>query len=64
MFATTSNTHLKTDIPCYYKNTLRIYCGPNEYHGIADVLYRNNGDGTFTDITEAAGVYEPTTRVA
>ena len=53
---------LETDIPCYYKNTLRIYCGPNEYHGIDDVLYRNNGDGTFTDITKAAGVYEPTTR--
>ena len=53
---------LETDIPCYYKNTLRIYCGPNEYHGIADVLYRNNGDGTFTDVTKTAGVYEPTTR--
>ena len=53
---------LETDIPCYYKNTLRIYCGPNEYHGIADVLYRNNGDGTFTDVTKSAGVYEPTTR--
>ena len=53
---------LETDIPCYYKNTLRIYCGPNEYHGIADVLYQNNGDGTFTDITEPAGVYVPTTR--
>ncbi|RKU23454.1 hypothetical protein C6500_01765 [Candidatus Poribacteria bacterium] len=53
---------LEADIPCYYKNTLRIYCGPNEYHGIADVLYRNNGDGTFTDVTKAAGVYEPTTR--
>lgn len=53
---------LETDIPCYYKNSLRIYCGPNEYQGIADVLYRNNGDGTFTDITKSAGVYEPTTR--
>ena len=53
---------LETDIPCYYKNSLRIYCGPNEYHGIADVLYRNNSDGTFTDITKSAGVYEPTTR--
>lgn len=53
---------LETDIPCYYKNSLRIYCGPNEYQGIADVLYRNNGDGTFTDITRHAGVYEPTTR--
>ena len=46
---------LETDLPCYYNNSLRIYCGPNEYHGIADVLYRNNGDGTFTDITKAAG---------
>ena len=53
---------LETDIPCYYKNSLRIYCGPNEYQGIADVLYRNNGDGTFTDVTKSAGVYEPTTR--
>ena len=53
---------LETDIPCYYQNTLRIYCGPNEYQGIADVLYRNNGDGTFTDVTKSAGVYEPTTR--
>ena len=53
---------LETDIPCYYKKSLRIYCGPNEYQGIADVLYRNNGDGTFTDITRSAGVYEPTTR--
>ena len=53
---------LETDIPCYYENRLRIYCGPNEYQGIADVLYRNNGDGTFTDVTKSAGVYEPTTR--
>ncbi|MCG9129348.1 CRTAC1 family protein [Candidatus Poribacteria bacterium] len=53
---------LETDIPCYFRNELRIYCGPNEYHGIADVLYRNNGDGTFTDITMSAGIYEPTTR--
>ncbi|MFC2075680.1 CRTAC1 family protein [candidate division KSB1 bacterium] len=30
--------------------------GPLAYPGQADVLYRNNGDGTFSDITEAAGV--------
>lgn len=53
---------LEADIPCHFKNKLRIYCGPNEYQGIADILYRNNGDGTFTDITKSAGVYEPTTR--
>jgi hypothetical protein len=32
-------------------------CGPSDYDGVADVLYRNNGDGTFTDVTRAAGVY-------
>jgi len=26
------------------------------YRGAPDTLYRNNGDGTFTDVTEAAGV--------
>ncbi len=30
--------------------------GPLAYPGQPDVLYRNNGDGTFTDVTEAAGV--------
>ena len=27
-----------------------------EFHGLPDVLYRNNGDGTFTDVTARAGV--------
>ncbi|MBI1925091.1 CRTAC1 family protein [Candidatus Poribacteria bacterium] len=52
---------LETDVPCHFRD-MRIYCGPNEYHGIADTLYRNNGDGTFTDVTKESGVYEPTTR--
>jgi hypothetical protein len=30
--------------------------GPLAYPGQRDILYRNNGDGTFTDVTEAAGV--------
>lgn len=33
--------------------------GPLSYLGDADILYRNNGDGTFTDITETAGVKFP-----
>ena len=33
------------------------YCGPNVYQAPAmDRLYRNNGDGTFTDATHAAGL--------
>jgi len=52
---------LDKDVPCYF-GRMRIYCGPNQYHGISDILYRNNGNGTFTDITKAAGIFEPTTR--
>jgi len=33
--------------------------GPLSYHGQPDALYRNNGDGTFTDVTREAGVYNP-----
>ncbi len=35
------------------------YPGPLSYPGQPDRLYRNNGDGTFTDITERAGVANP-----
>ncbi|MCU0962735.1 MAG: CRTAC1 family protein [Pirellulaceae bacterium] len=35
------------------------YPGPLSYKGQADALYRNNGDGTFTDVTQEAGVFNP-----
>jgi hypothetical protein len=35
------------------------YPGPLSYNGEADALYRNSGDGTFTDITEKAGMLKP-----
>jgi enediyne biosynthesis protein E4 len=34
----------------------RNYCHPDLYPGLSNVLFRNNGDGTFTDVTHAAGV--------
>ncbi|MCS6859260.1 MAG: CRTAC1 family protein, partial [Abditibacteriales bacterium] len=51
---------LADDIPCIIRGTRRSYCVPSAYKGSSGVLYRNNGDGTFTDVTRAAGVYEPT----
>ena len=36
---------------------IRTYCHPDFYPPLADVLYRNNGDGTFADVTESSGVY-------
>jgi enediyne biosynthesis protein E4 len=36
-----------------------VFCGPKRLTGDADILYRNNGDGTFTDVTTAAVVTDP-----
>ena len=35
---------------------IRTYCTPEALQGAADILYRNNGDDTFTDITVEAGI--------
>jgi hypothetical protein len=35
---------------------LLSYCGPERYSGAPDVLYRNRGDGTFTEATAEAGL--------
>jgi hypothetical protein len=32
------------------------YAGPNLYPPVADILYRNNGDGTFTDVSAESGI--------
>jgi len=34
----------------------RAYCHPDNYEGVTNILYRNNGDGTFTDVSAKAGV--------
>ena len=33
-----------------------VYANPRFYKPLPDTLYRNNGDGTFTDVSEASGV--------
>ena len=33
-----------------------VFTFPNDFHGGDSRLYRNNGDGTFTDITDSAGL--------
>ncbi len=35
------------------------YGHPRSYEGTPDVLYRNNGDGTFTNVAEEAGLVNP-----
>jgi hypothetical protein len=37
----------------------RGYCHPDYYHGQRLKLYHNNGDGTFTDVSDKSGVSAP-----
>jgi hypothetical protein len=37
----------------------RAYCHPDNFPGIENLLYRNNGDGTFTDVSRKAGIANP-----
>ena len=32
------------------------YCGPHLFEGVTDQLFHNNGNGTFTDVSQQAGV--------
>lgn len=52
-------TYLAYDIatapPCFLQG-YPAYCSPREFHGLPNMLYRNNGDGTFTDVSEESGI--------
>ena len=39
---------------------IRAYCEPDNFPAQSDTLFRNNGDGTFTDVTKSAGIYNTT----
>lgn len=41
--------------PCLYKGVM-VACGPPGLTGGVNTLYRNNGDGRFTDVSEKSGV--------
>jgi len=43
---------------CEYRG-LRTPCGPRGLKGEGDHLFHNNGDGTFTEVSEKAGVSDP-----
>ncbi|MHB8653043.1 MAG: CRTAC1 family protein [Terriglobia bacterium] len=40
---------------CTYRN-IATFCGPRGLPGGRDILFHNNGDGTFKDVTESAGI--------
>jgi enediyne biosynthesis protein E4 len=41
---------------CGPNPSTRAYCHPKNYPALPNVLYRNNGDGTFTDVSAPMGI--------
>ena len=44
------------DRVCGPKPEARSYCHPSNYEPLPNTLYRNNGDGTFTDVSAETGI--------
>lgn len=41
---------------CFSAGSARDYCNPVVYDPVADTLFHNNGDGTFSDVSARAGL--------
>lgn len=52
----------QTDIYCTLDGRTKSYCTPQAYHGASLRLWHNNGDGTFTDVTKQAGLFDSTSK--
>jgi enediyne biosynthesis protein E4 len=46
---------VKTAVSCNVQG-IPTYCSPNDFQGTPNILYRNNGDGTFTDVSEPSHI--------
>lgn len=47
------------DRPCMVNGTIRTYCHPDNFQPIAPLVYHNNGDGTFTEVSRQIGLSKP-----
>ena len=43
----------------FRRDGYRMYCSPAMFDGKPDRLFRNNGDGTFADVSQHAGIANP-----
>ncbi len=48
-------SHTNGAVLCQFRG-IEVMCGPRGLRGEGDHLFHNNGDGTFTDVSEKAGV--------
>ncbi|HEX6731003.1 MAG TPA: CRTAC1 family protein [Pyrinomonadaceae bacterium] len=53
---------VEKDIYCTLDNKNKSYCTPQTYKGQSSTLYRNRGNGTFENVTEKAGVNDPSSK--
>jgi hypothetical protein len=50
---------VEKDIYCTLDNKNKSYCTPQTYKGQSATLYHNRGNGTFENVTQKAGVSDP-----
>jgi hypothetical protein len=47
------------DRVCLVNGTLRTYCRPDSFPPVEPLVYHNNGDGTFTEVSQRIGLSKP-----
>jgi hypothetical protein len=52
----------KDDLWCSLDGATKSYCTPESYKGTSSKLYRNIGNGRFEDVSQEAGVDDPTAK--
>ena len=52
----------ENDLYCTMDGKNKSYCTPESYKGTSVRLWHNNGNGTFSDVTQKAGLGEPTSK--
>jgi hypothetical protein len=53
---------VETDQYCSLDGKNKSYCTPQAYKGQSSTLYHNRGNGTFENVTERAGLNDPTSK--
>jgi enediyne biosynthesis protein E4 len=52
----------ESDVFCSTDGKTKSYCTPEAYPGSTSWLFRNRGNGSFEDVTAAAGLFDPTSK--
>jgi len=52
----------KGDLYCTLDGRHKSYCTPEAYKGATSRLFHNLGNGRFEDVTQKAGIYDPTSK--